>query len=408
MPETHPPRFGAHALRMAYALFSGTGMAWQPLFALFLARSGIGPERTGFLVGLFSAVMVAGQFLWCPVADRLGRRRVLLGASLASTVALLGIWLRLDYWFVFAWVIVYGLVFSPINPLLDSLALDYVERARVVPYSHLRLGASFGTIYAPFLVGGLIHGGDMRLMFVFAAVTTALGGAMVLALRQRDASPSPEAPPLLRGLKDVLQKRGLAPFLGCVALLQVATQSIWIHYSSLLAELGAPSTFIGRALALDGVCELPFLFLAPLFVRRLGLARIFVGSGVLYVLRLYLYAEVRSPMAALAVELLQGGSFALNWMASVEIVNRLVPPTWRATGQGLLSIAYYGVGAFLGSVWSGYLLGYGGMSFMFRCNAVLALLAIFAGARMLRAYVRIETSDGERDPRPGVQDVIGT
>ena len=39
----------------------------------------------------------------------------------------------------------------------------------------------------------------------------------------------------------------------------------------------------------------------------------------------------------------------------MEFVNKLVKEDWRATGQSLLYASYYGAGAIVGNLWTGYL-----------------------------------------------------
>jgi MFS family permease len=55
------------------------------------------------------------------------------------------------------------------------------------------------------------------------------------------------------------------------------------------------------------------------------------------------------------IELLQGISWSLFWVVCVEYVNKIVLEEWRATGQSLLSAAYYGAGYIAGNLWTGYL-----------------------------------------------------
>src|SRR5687768_18611590 len=70
---------------------------------------------------------------------------------------------------------------------------------------------------------------------------------------------------------------------------------------------------------------------------------------------MFLYSIVKNPQAAIAIELLHGISWSLFWVVCVEYVNLLVKEDWRATGQSLLYAAYYGAGAIVGNLWTGFL-----------------------------------------------------
>ena len=79
---------------------------------------------------------------------------------------------------------------------------------------------------------------------------------------------------------------------------------------------------------------------------------------------------------------MNGMTWTLLWIASVEYINNLIPAKWRTTGQSLLWAAYFGGGAILGNVLSGQLYESMPMQRVYAINSfmilIIAVLAVFA------------------------------
>jgi PPP family 3-phenylpropionic acid transporter len=149
-----------------------------------------------------------------------------------------------------------------------------------------------------------------------------------------------------------------------------------------LTEIGATPGMVGLAVGLQGLGEIPLYLLAGWIIGRIGPHRTIAIAIAVFGLRSFLYSVITVPALAASVELLHGLSFSLFLVASVQYVDQLVPTTWRATGQSLLSTAYFGAGSIAGNVWAGFLYDRIGIQPMFRVNAgillVLAVVSFFA------------------------------
>ena len=73
------------------------------------------------------------------------------------------------------------------------------------------------------------------------------------------------------------------------------------------------------------------------------------------VIRLFLYSINHNPNLVIFIETMNGMTWTLLWIASVEYVNSRVPARWRTTGQSLLWAAYFGAGAVTVNIFSGRL-----------------------------------------------------
>jgi PPP family 3-phenylpropionic acid transporter len=163
-----------------------------------------------------------------------------------------------------------------------------------------------------------------------------------------------------------------------------------------MKENGASASLVGFGISFQGLCELPFFYFSAVIIQRLGIRATLLFTVFATATRLFLYAIVKVPEGAIAIELLHGVSWSLFWVVCVESVNKLVPERWRATGQSMLYAAYFGIGAIAGNFWTGYLYDQQlSISAIFLLNA-FAITAI--GLAMVFAFRRSDLSNTRQGP----------
>ena len=371
-------------LRALYFFFYGSGAVWLPFFTIYLRQLGLSGLQIGVLAGVRPAVVLLSQPLWGLVADLRGRRRTLLLTMLLAALLPLGFAWPGGFGYLFGWTVVWALLTNPVGPLIDSLVLDHLETRRASSFGELRLWGAVGWAAAALLAGRVVTGRDLRLIFPLVSGLTFVG--WTIAWR---GTHDPQGEARLerdwRGAGALLRNRALTVFLTLIVLAQLGAVSVMTFYPVYVAELGAPRQLIGLAYTLQGLSEMPFYLAAAGIIRRLSTRRTLVLAFLVFAARMLLYSIIKAPRLAVAVEACHGLSFSLLLVASVEYVNRQVPAEWRATGQTLLSAAYFGAGGILGNAWAGYLYDRLGVQGMFRLNGWLLVAVAILASALLRA-----------------------
>jgi PPP family 3-phenylpropionic acid transporter len=367
---------------------------------MYLQQIGMSGVQIGILSGLRPAVILLSQPLWGVIADLWGRRRTLVVGILCSSVVVLGFGGPTGFWFLFAWTIVYALLSNPVGSLIDSLVLDHVERRPGASFGQYRLWGAIGWGVLAFAVGLAITGRSMRLTFVFAAAIMAAGFGLSL-LTPGDAGAFRLANNRWRDALPLLRSRPLLIFLALVTLSQVGAVSLNTFFPIYMNQIGASTAQIGLALGMQGLAEIPVYLGAALVIRRFGPKRALVSAFLVMAARAFLYGVVTRPAPAIALQLMHG-SFSLFLVASVEYVSRLVPATWRATGQALFTAAQFGAGAILGNALSGYLVDRVGVQPMYIASSALILAVALVAVLVLR-----EPGLASLDCLPGASQATG-
>lgn len=84
-------------------------------------------------------MMFVPQPFWGMVADHWGRYRVMLITFLLSAFVIVGFVWCSGFWIFIVYTSVFALVFNPVAPLIDSSALDHVERRPGLTFGRLRI-----------------------------------------------------------------------------------------------------------------------------------------------------------------------------------------------------------------------------------------------------------------------------
>jgi PPP family 3-phenylpropionic acid transporter len=264
-----------------------------------------------------------------------------------------------------------SLFYNSVQPLLDSLSLDFIERNRSFSYGKLRFAAPAGWACTGITVGYFIDRIDTSVIFLFSAVSMLLTFIIALTLHGKhvSAKTAENTIPLKQDIAELLRNRRLILLLVCAFLVYAASAPVYYFYSIYMKENGASSSLIGFAISFQGLCEIPLFYFSARIIARIGIKATLLVAVFATALRMLLYSVVKIPVVAVSIELLHGVAWSLFWVACVEQVNVLVKDNLRATGQSLLSAALLGAGAIAGNLWAGFLYESNSVSSIYLLNA---------------------------------------
>jgi len=348
--EAHPVR------ALFFFTYAGTSIYFN-FFLVTLRHEGFSGRQMACISGLVPIMGFVTQPIWGVLADRFGRRRCLQLATLLTALLFLRMYSAHGFWPVILTAGVLAIFYGTLAPLIDAVALDFVEAQGKLNYGMFRIWGAIAAGVGTAGAGFLIEGQSTRHACLWAAGML-IAGLLFGAFARRAAQTHALEKITFKGLGSIIRNRPLMMFLLMVFFVAFCSTSFWNFNGVYFTDIGGTPSTIGLALALDSIGEIPLYFLSAPIFRRFGLNNGLMFTFVCSTVRVFSYAFISNPHVAIWVELSNGVSWTLFWVGAVEYVNQVVKPEWRATGQSLLNAACFGAGTILGILWNGFFLDY--------------------------------------------------
>ena len=163
-----------------------------PFFSLYItAKFGVGMTTVGIIFGLFSAANIVGNTLGGALADRWGRKIMIIFGLIASafTSLVMGFANEIQVFFVAA--VFVGMFASVGQPAQQAMVADLLpERQHAEGYGVQRVVSNLAVVIGP-AIGGLMAVRSYLLLFITDAVTSLIMAGIVL-LTIAETKPQPQ------------------------------------------------------------------------------------------------------------------------------------------------------------------------------------------------------------------------
>ncbi|MCF6200030.1 MAG: 3-phenylpropionate MFS transporter [Hyphomicrobiaceae bacterium] len=377
MKNQSPAQTTTLALRLASfygAIFLLIGI-FMPFFPVWLKSRQLGEVE----ISIILAAPLLSRILFTPLisffADHLGeRRRVLIGLSWGSFIALLAFIPTQGFWPLLFIAISFGIFWTSIMPLTEAIAMTQV-REQGLDYGRIRLWGSLSFIAAT-LVAGLfvdLWGEASILYMMLAAMATTILAAYALPfeIRKKQLADTTPLPPIhWRDALKLMHSKLFILFLLTSAGIQ-ATHAVYYSFGTLhWQSLHMAAGLIGALWAVGVLAEVTLFAWSNAVIKRLGPTRLLILAALGAVVRWTLTA-FDPPLALLfLVQVLHAASFGAAHLGAIHFIAQAVPEQYSATGQGLYAAFAMGIIMGLMTSISGTLYaGLGGQAYL-----VMALL----------------------------------
>jgi PPP family 3-phenylpropionic acid transporter len=367
--------------------FAGVAFA-SPFVVLYFQSLGFSGLQIGLLIGISPVLVLVSAPLWTGLADATRRHRLVLSLTLfGSSLAVASFPFLRAFLPVLILIAGFSIVNAAISPLADNATLRFLGDNRDM-YGRQRLGGTVGYALAAPIAGQLVQSHGLAAAFWGCALMYLCAVLASQKLWSRPRTPSTAAPARGQeaawgGVRVLMTNARWLLFLVAAFAGGLASSVINSYLFPYLRELGTSEATMGFALTLGTVLEVPMLFFGNRLLRWLKAYPLFLAALLAYAGRMLLMAAASTTLQALFVQLLNGLTFPLMWLAGVAFADESAPPGLGATAQGLFGAAIFGVGTAVGGFAGGTLLGSFGAHTLFLVFGLtvltLALVVALAG-----------------------------
>ena len=378
--EPVPHGSSALALRLALAysaLFLWMGL-YLPYWPVWLEHRGMSAGQVGILLAVAPWTRVIASPLAGRWADRSGRsHRLVQGLSVILVLTAAAFFVAEGFGVLLALMVVLGLVFAPIVPLIDGITVG-AEAEGHLSYGPVRLWGSGAFIVASWAGGELLErSGEQSVLWLLvgAAGLLALASGLLpgttVATRDRDAAGGPSFSP---------RRRPFVVFLAVTGLLHLGHAVLYGFGTVHWRAAGLDDGTVGLLWAEGVLAEIVVFALAPALGRRISPRGLWIVAGLASVLRWSLLASTTALPWLVSGQALHGATFGALHLGAMSYLRLQVPAGHRAHAATLYSAIAAGVALGIGLPLAGVLYEHvgGGAYWAMSIGAGLGLLLALA------------------------------
>ena len=358
-----------------YFLYFAALAALAPYIVLYWQSLGFSGPQIGLLTFIPPLVTLFAAPLWTGFADARRAHRLLMALAIAGIAAMTAI---LPFVSTFGIALltapIAAFFIAPIVAMSDTATMHVLaQEGRPQMYGRLRIGGSFGWAIAAPLIGILVQARGIPWAFWTYAVVMMV--ALLVSLQLRFPAQARHVS-VWRGMRETLKNRGWIFFLLIGLVTGMGFAAVNSYLFAYMAELNIGTALAGVALTISTVSEIPIMFFANRILDRLGSRGMLTLAVAATGFRLVTYAVFTTPAGILLLQLINGLTFPMFWIAGVAYASERAPHGMEASAQGLFGAATTGVGAALGGLLGGILIASVGGKVMYAVFGMIVLVGL--------------------------------
>ncbi|MDH6348589.1 MFS transporter [Brevibacillus sp. 1238] len=339
---------------------------------VYLSFRGVTPAQIGVLIGAGSFIGILSQPFWGMVSDRTKTiKRVILATLGLSIVSGIGLFSATPFFALFLLVGAMYFFLLPTDPLTESLNYRMAEQHRT-SFGSIRTFGAVGYATASLFIGWTLDRlGMEQLVWLFVGYGV-LAYLCALAMKDAPASSKPLSWPELK--RFFLYPKTQRFFL----LVLIAATPHRTNDSFLgvyVQSLGGTTGDVGQAWFLAAVSEVAFFAISARILARWSEIRLIMLASALYAIRYVLCALAPSPEWVVYLQLTQGVTFVIFYTATIQYLYKIIPEEWRATGQTVLAVLFFGISGIIGSLLGGWLFQQSGGAALYWAMGICSAVA---------------------------------
>lgn len=346
-----------------------------PFLPVFLSEQGLTTKQIGFIVGTGGFVTIVTQPLWGMISDKTkAMRNVLL--VLLTLATILGYLLFTAEQFGMLVAFSMGVYFflMAIDPLTESLNFTIAERAKI-SYGAIRTYGALGYALASLAAGYVMNWFGMSSIAIFFVVLGVLGIAIMTTMPNVAASSSPVT---LGALTTFFKDKKTVLFLLLVFMSSVPARMNDTFLGVHIRALGGSTEQVGQAFFFAAGSEIIVFALSFWWLRKGKELLTITFAAFFFFVRFFVSAFVTDPQILAFVQVLQMLTFPIFYTAAIQYLYRIVPVEWRATGQTILALLFFGVSGIIASYAGGVLYdAVSGQTFYFVLASISFISTLF-------------------------------
>jgi MFS transporter, PPP family, 3-phenylpropionic acid transporter len=348
--------------------------AFSTLFGVYLKEEiQLSGTQTGLILSIGPIVMLFTQPLWGFLSDYTRKPRQLLMLSIIVTGLLGLLFLFFDrYFLIFAAAILLAVFQAAINPLTDSLTLNYTSK-NGLNYGRFRLWGAAGFAFAAWVSGTLAEMFGLKVIFFAFAFSLWISAIFAWFMPREGEFRRAEVG---KGLVKLMRMPRFLIFLTasfCVMGPLLAHNSYFgLYYQA----IGGTVAGVGFCFLLGAGSEIPIWNTSGKWIEKHGPHLMAICAGVIGAIRWFFYSFDLPLAWVIILTLTQGLTIGIFFPASLIYIQSVAPPEVRTTAVSLNAAMTSGLGNWFFVLIGGMILDAFGIFSVYRFFSLFTFIGV--------------------------------
>jgi nucleoside transporter len=329
--------------------------AWYVTAATYWGEIGFQGSDIGNAYSTVSLAAIIAPLFVGMIADRFFEGQKVLGVlHLMGGVVMWWVASLTDASEVYWVVLLYSICYMPTIAIANAVAFHQMTNPEK-EFPTIRVLGTIGWIVAGLMIAGMEKS---AMPMKIAAIASILTGLYCFSL--------PTTPPHAKGEKVTIGKllgfdalklmkdRSFAILIVSSLLISIPLAFYYAFTNLFLVEEGMENA--AGKMTLGQVSEIVFMLLMPLFFRKLGVKKMILIGMFCWVARYMLFAFGNNDEMIFMFYfgiILHGICYDFFFVTGQIYVDKAAPESVRSSAQGLIALVTYGIGMYIGSIYSG-------------------------------------------------------
>jgi MFS family permease len=371
-----------------------------PFFALYVTqRFNVGMTQAGGLLAIFSVAGFFGNMVGGAMADKMGRRAMLLFGLVFSAASSVSMGLANSMVLMTLLAIIVGLLSDVGGPAQGAMVADLLpEEQRAEGYGILRVAGNLAWIFGP-TIAGLLASRSYLLLFIMDALTSLITATIVFRLipetqpRPSEGEPQDSMGQTFRGYMRVMADGGYVAFLLASVVMNLVYIQLYSTLSVFLRDVHGISTQgYGFLMSLNASLVVIAQFWVTRHTRRYPELMMMALGSALYMIGFSMFGLVSTFfMFAISMLIVTVGEMVVIPVAQA-LAAKFAPQDMRGRYMAIFSISW-GIPSAIGPWAAGLILDNYYPSLVWYIGGALAALGSVA-------FIFLQVKTGQRLQKP--------
>jgi MFS family permease len=362
------------------------GTILHPFFALYVTyKFHVGMTQAGLILATNSVAGMIGSTLGGALADRFGRRGIILFGLVVSALSSLSLGFVTEYYLFYGASVFVGFLGSMAFPAHNAMVADILlPEQRSEGFGILRVAANFAWIIGP-MVGGFLAAYNYLYLFLSDAVISVITFFIVFRLIP-ETKPQPkekhgEEPSIwqtLRGYAVALRDAPYLAFISASILMILVYQQMYSSLSVYLRDVHQVNTqYYGMIMASSAVTVVIFQFWVTRAIKNYPPFLMMAAATFFYMIGFTMYGFVATvPLFVLAMVIITVGEM-IGMPTSNVLAAAFAPEDMRARYMAVFGLTWT-VPSMIGPWAAGLIFDYLNPNYVWYIGGVLCVIAMLA------------------------------